>query len=135
MLNSTVCIAAAAVMFLFGIFILFEDSGSKKKKESANDGSQFPEDYATNFHSTYLEIGNIETTIQTLADIYSDNPYMIQLLERSLEYINGEYGDFQTALRILNPNKDDVVEKMHAEIISVEIAKKLGLPVAKTEQL
>lgn len=43
-------------------------------------------------------------------------------------YLDGDYGDYETALDMINVNHDETVDKVHKDIICMAVSKKKGLP-------
>ena len=41
---------------------------------------------------------------------------------------DGDYGDYETALDMINVNHDETVDKVHKDIICMAVSKKKGLP-------
>ena len=61
--------------------------------------------------------GNIERSLEQLAQIYLDNQFMYNLIVSALDYIRDEQGDYETALEKINVDSDVTIMKMHNDAI------------------
>ena len=120
--TSYMFLAAGGIFLVLAIVFLGTSKEGKKKKTGT-----FDPQYVLKFNETYLLTGSIEKTLKQLEEQYEDNPYMQALIGKSLAYLSGDYGDYETALGLLN-NGDENIAKCHAEIIRLEIAKNRGIP-------
>lgn len=119
--TSYIFLAAGGSFLILALVFLGTSKGSKKKEGT------FDPEYVLKFNETYLLTGNIKKTLEQLEDGYEDNPYMKNLIGKALKYLNGDYGDYETALRMLE-NGEENTTKCHSEIIRLEIAKNRGIP-------
>lgn len=107
-----------------GVILLFV----KDKKKV----SKYDHDFAGKLRRTYFEQCSIEKTFECLFyDYENKNPYMCRLLENTIEYLNGDYGDYETALDMVNPELDEDVKKAGEEILKAELSKKWALPMSE----
>ncbi len=120
--TSYMFLAAGGIFLVLAIVFLGTSKEGKKKKIGT-----FDPQYVLKFNEAYLLTGSIEKTLKQLEEQYEDNPYMQALIGKALTYLSGDYGDYETALGLLN-NGDDNIAKCHAEIIRLEIAKSRGIP-------
>lgn len=126
MSTSYIFLAGALVLFVVAIAILFAGKGKKDDKKLDKN---FDENYAVSINEAYLETGDIREALVRLQDSYEDtNQLMYALLGKAVVYLDGDYGDYETALDMVNVNHDETVEKIHKEIICMAISKKMGLP-------
>ena len=116
-------LVVAGVLFVCGIIFLFYSGNTEKKKTGGYD-----EGYGLLYQELYLKEGDIRTVLDDLLDYYQDNKFMERLVEKAIAYADGDYGDYETTLHILNINDDEAIRKIHEESINLEIAKKMGLP-------
>ena len=121
-MNTSYIFLAAGGAFLILSLVFLVSSKVINKKEGT-----FDPEYVLKFNETYLLTGNIKKTLEQLEDGYEDNPYMKNLIGKALKYLNGDYGDYETALRMLE-NGEENTAKCHSEIIRLEIAKNRGIP-------
>lgn len=90
---------------------------------------EFDENYAVNINEVYLRTGDVRETLVQMQDSYEDyNPLMSGLLGKAITYLDGDYGDYETALDMINVNHDETVDKVHKDIICMAVSKKKGLP-------
>lgn len=121
-------LGSAGCLFIIGVVLLCSGSGEKKEKEKTNH--KFDPDYALLFTERYLQKGNIEDALEDMKDIYTKNTFMTARINEAINYLNGDYGDYESALSLINKEGDPAVEKAHSDAITSEIAKKIGLPGA-----
>ena len=121
--TSIILLVVAGVLFVCGIIFLFYSGNTEKKKTGGYD-----EGYGLLYQELYLKEGDIRTVLDDLLDYYQDNKFMERLVEKAIAYADGDYGDYETTLHILNINDDVAIRKIHEESINLEIAKKMGLP-------
>ena len=121
--TSIILLVVAGVLFVCGIIFLFYSGNTEKKKTGGYD-----EGYGLLYQELYLKEGDIRTVLDDLLDYYQDNKFMERLVEKAIAYADGDYGDYETTLHILNINDDEAIRKIHEESINLEIAKKMGLP-------
>lgn len=125
--NITIAFLTAAGVFLVaGVVMIFYKPREKDKT------AKFDMEYIEKLHSIYLEKGSIEETFSALLDLYDDNKYMLSLLENAIAYLNGDYGDYETALKMMNPINDEELEMVSGEIIQMEIIKNRALPMKQS---
>ena len=124
--NITIAFLAASGVFLvLGVFMVFY----KPKEKGIEKSNKFDPDYSKNLRRFDFEKGSIEETFSYLLDEYSDNKFMTSLLEKSVAYLEGEYGDYETALSMMNINEDEELENINNEILRMEIGKHWALPM------
>ena len=121
-------LGSAGCLFIIGVVLLCSGGGEKKEKEKTNH--KFDPDYALLFTERYLQKGNIEDALEDMKDIYTKNTFMTARINEAINYLNGDYGDYESALSLINKEGDPAVEKAHSDAITSEIAKKIGLPGA-----
>lgn len=112
-----------AVFLILAIVLIFSSERTKTVKTYL-----LPDDYAYTLNETYLTTGNILLTIKKLKEIYEEDTVLVERIERAMDYLQGEYGDYETAFSMLNEQEDEKIERLHLEIIRLEIAKTMGLP-------
>lgn len=117
------CIVVGTVLFIKLITV---------KPAAGEEQSLLDEEYAENFQECFKETGNIEDTLDQLADIYMGNQYMHNLIEEAIDFIHEEDGDYETALEKINVDGDVEVMKMHNAAIKKTLEKKSGKTVKKT---
>lgn len=126
MSTSYIFLACALFLFIIAIVILFV---GKEKKDDKKVDKEFDENYAVEINDIYLKTGDIRETLVQMQDSYEDvNTLMYGLLEKAIHYLDGDYGDYETALDIININHDETVDKVHKDIICMAISKEVGLP-------
>lgn len=76
-----------------------------------------PDDYADNFEECFANTGNIEETLDQLLDIYSEDKEMSRLISDAINYIQNGYGEYETALEIINADQDERITEMHNRAI------------------
>ncbi len=123
-------LGSAGCLFVFGVILLCSGGSEKDKKGKDNSKNRFDPDYALLFTESYLQKGSIEETLEDMKDLYANNIFMEKRINEALDYLSGDYGDYESALSLINKESDHAVEKAHSEAISSEIAKKIGLPGA-----
>lgn len=123
--TTIILLSAAGIFFVLGIIIYFRPV-KIKKKETTTD-VEIPEDYAIKFNEFYLREGSIEKCLEQLALCYEENEGFLKLLQKAQDYLSGDYGDYETALSIVNINQDEMMKKSHEDSIRTEIIKKRGL--------
>lgn len=122
--TTVILLVAAALLLVIAVLLLLW-----KKPSKLSDGTeQLDKDYAYHLNDIYLRTGNVLRTFERLGEIYEENRYMSERINKSLDYLKGEYGDFETALSYMNEQDDIQIETLHNEIIRLEIAKTMGLP-------
>lgn len=126
MSTSYIFLAGALFLFVIAIVILFMGKG---KKDDKKVDKEFDENYAVNINEVYLRTGDVRETLVQMQDSYEDyNPLMSGLLGKAITYLDGDYGDYETALDMINVNHDETVDKVHKDIICMAVSKKKGLP-------
>lgn len=126
MSTSYIFLAGALFLFVIAIVILFMGKG---KKDDKKVDKEFDENYAVNIDEVYLRTGDVRETLVQMQDSYEDyNPLMSGLLGKAITYLDGDYGDYETALDMINVNHDETVDKVHKDIICMAVSKKKGLP-------
>ena len=123
--TSVVLLIVAGVLMLAGVFFLFYSNSSSKKKKKEGE---YDDGYGLVFQEAYMREGDIRQALNSLLEYYENNKFMTKLVEKSIAYADGDYGDYETTLAILDVNDDEKVQKIHEEAIRLEIAKKMGLP-------
>lgn len=123
------CIVVGTVLFIKLITV---------KPAAGEEQSLLDEEYTENFQECFKETGNIEDTLDQLADIYMGNQYMHNLIEDAIDFIHEEDGDYETALEKINVDGDVEIMKMHNAAIKKTLEKKSGktvkkMPAAKKE--
>lgn len=124
--TTIILLSAAAILLILAAVLFFGKSNSKQIEKVEHVDSN----YALFLNETYLRTGNLKLTLLKVQETYEEDPHLSQLIEKSLNYLQGEYGDYETALKFLNPSNDPQIEKLHNEIICLETAKTMGLPGA-----
>lgn len=124
--TSYIFLASALLLFIVAIAILFVGKGKKDDKKL---DKSFDENYAVNVNDVYLKTGDIRETLVQMQDSYEDvNPLMYGLLGKAITYLDGDYGDYETALDMININHDETVDKIHKDMICMAVSKSTGLP-------
>ena len=104
-LVAVVCIVVGCILFLK---LMSWGKAAEEKKQSLVD-----EDYIDNFKDCFTNAGSIEGALEQLAEIYTSNKFMYKLITDALDYINNDYGDYETALEMINVEKDERIRKLH----------------------
>ena len=126
MSTSYIFLAGALFLFVIAIVILFMGKG---KKDDKKVDKEFDENYAVNINEVYLRTGDVRETLVQMQDSYEDyNPLMSGLFGKAITYLDGDYGDYETALDMINVNHDETVDKVHKDIICMAVSNKKGLP-------
>lgn len=135
MAYSTILLIFAAFLLIVGVILLCsggeeekEKHQSSPKKNNKTSKAKFDQEYAVNFTNYYLQTGDILTCLKKLAEFYSDNRYMQEKIRLGIDYLEGDYGDYETGLGLICEKEDEAAEKAHNEAILSEIAKRNGLP-------
>ena len=126
MSTSYIFLAGALFLFVIAIVILFMGKGKKDDKKL---DKEFDENYAVNINEVYLRTGDVRETMVQMQDSYRDlNALMCEFLANVITSMDGDYGDYETALDMINVNHDETVDKVHKDIICMAVSKKKGLP-------
>lgn len=126
MSTSYIFLASALFLFIVAIAILFVGKGKKDDKKL---DKSFDENYAVNVNEAYLNTGDIREALIQMQDSYEDvNPLMYGLLGKAINYLDGDYGDYETALDMININHDETVDKIHKDMICMAVSRSKGLP-------
>lgn len=126
-----ILIGAGVCCMVIGFSLFIKLCTSSKKSDDVADKKLLDEEYMENFKECFENTGSIEDTLEELANIYTGNQYMYNLIVNSLEYIRDEQGDYETALEKINVDSDIAVMKLH----NMAIKKSLNLEVNKKESL
>lgn len=102
------CIVIGFALFVKLLTTKNEDSDEPNGKKKLLD-----EDYMENFQECFEDTESIEDTLDQLANIYTNNQYMYNLITNALDFIRDEQGDYETALDGINVDSDQAVTKMH----------------------
>ena len=95
--------------------LLFGEQADKKRASMVFDLAGYQEI----FTECYRNAGkDVESALQLVADEYEGNEYMSGLINKAIDYINDEYGDYYGALKILNPEDDEKIQAMHEAAIN-----------------
>lgn len=122
--TTVVLLIAAAFLLVTAVLLLLW----KKPARIPGETEYLDKDYAYHLNDIYLRTGNVLRTFEKLEEIYEENRYMSERIKKSLDYLTGEYGDFETAFSYMNEHEDIQIETLHKEIIRLENAKTMGLP-------
>lgn len=129
--TSALLLIGAGLFFVVGIVLIFLFLSDKKsEKRKIEQAAMFDEKYAYHFNDAYMKACSISGALERLADYYEDNPVMKARIEKAIAYLGGDYGDYETALALINTEGDKTVTETHEKAISLEISKKYGLPGA-----
>ena len=105
------------VVIGFALFVKLLTTKSNDDDETTGNRKLLDEDYAENFKECFENTGNIEESLEQLAQIYLDNQFMYNLIVSALDYIRDEQGDYETALEKINVDSDVTIMKMHNDAI------------------
>lgn len=76
-MDNTVIILIGAgvscVVIGFALFVKLAKMGSQEESEASGNKKLLADDYAENFQECFENTGNIEDTLEQLADIYTGN--------------------------------------------------------------
>lgn len=120
---SMIFLGVSGVLLIVGVILWFTKDRVKDK------APKLDEHYPEKLRTAYFETGFVEETFVRLADDYADDKYMMSLIEKSMGYLNGDYGDYETALDMMNINDDEEVKKVNDTILSADMAKRMALPL------
>ena len=111
-------IGAGVCCIVIGV-ALFIKLMTSKNTESADISNKklLDSEYKENFKECFENTGSIEETLEQLADIYTGNQYMYNLIINAIEYIREGEGDYETALDSINVDSDMEIMKMHTNAI------------------
>ena len=130
-------IAAGVCCVVIGIALFVKLLTTKPDDEAGDKGKLLDDEYMENFKECFENTGNIEETLEQLADIYTGNEYMYNLIVSALDFINDEQGDYETALENINVDGDVAVMKMHnaaiKKALNLEVKHKKQVPEEKHE--
>ena len=137
--TSILLLAAAGLLMVIAVILLCSGSGSGgeraekaektgKKRRQKKSKASFDPEYAVLFNKTYLNAGSIPDTLHILLDQYTENRFMRGRIQNAIAYLEGDYGDYETAINMITQGVDAAAEKAHEEAIHSEIAKRTGLP-------
>lgn len=120
-MDNTVIILIGAgvscVVIGFALFVKLAKMGSQEESEASGNKKLLADDYAENFQECFENTGNIEDTLEQLADIYTGNQYMYNLIINALNFLKEDQGDYETALEGINVDSDTSIMKMHNNAI------------------
>ena len=120
-MDNTVIILIGAgvscVVIGFALFVKLAKMGSQEESEASGNRKLLADDYAENFQECFENTGNIEDTLEQLADIYTGNQYMYNLIINALNFLKEDQGDYETALEGINVDSDTSIMKMHNNAI------------------
>lgn len=120
-MDNTVIILIGAgvscVVIGFALFVKLAKMGSQEESETSGNRKLLADDYAENFQECFENTGNIEDTLEQLADIYTGNQYMYNLIINALNFLKEDQGDYETALEGINVDSDTSIMKMHNNAI------------------
>lgn len=109
-MDNTVIILIGAgvscVVIGFALFVKLAKMGSQEESEASGNKKLLADDYAENFQECFENTGNIEDTLEQLADIYTGNQYMYNLIINALNFLKEDQGDYETALEGINVDSD-----------------------------
>ena len=115
-MDNTVIILIGAgvscVVIGFALFVKLAKMGSQEESEASGNKKLLADDYAENFQECFENTGNIEDTLEQLADIYTGNQYMYNLIINALNFLKEDQGDYETALEGINVDSDTSIMKM-----------------------
>lgn len=130
-------IAAGVCCVVIGIALFAKLLTTKPDDEAGDKGKLLDNEYMENFKECFENTGSIEETLEQLADIYTGNEYMYNLIISALDFINDEQGDYETALENINVDGDVAVMKMHntaiKKALNLEVKHKKQVPEEKHE--
>lgn len=97
----------------FALFVKLLTTKNEDSDEPTGKKKLLDEDYMENFQECFEDTESIEDTLDQLANIYTNNQYMYNLITNALDFIRDEQGDYETALDGINVDSDQAVAKMH----------------------
>lgn len=109
LIGAGVCCAVIGLALFIKLLTIkpdYDEEGVGKKK-------LLDEEYADNFEECFENTGNIEGTLDQLANIYTGNQFMYNLIVSAIDYLNDDEGDYETALEKINVDSDINIMKMH----------------------
>lgn len=125
LISAGVCCIVVGIT-LFVKLLSVKPAGTERKHLLA-------EDYEENFNECFENTGNIEDTLDQLADIYMGNQYMHNLIAEAIDYIHDEEGDYETALEKINVDENIEIMKMHNAAIKKAMEKEENVQREKTQ--
>ena len=129
-MDNTVIILIGAgvscVVIGFALFVKLAKMGSQEESEASGNKKLLADDYAENFQECFENTGNIEDTLEQLADIYTGNQYMYNLIINALNFLKEDQGDYETALEGINVDSDTSIMKMHNNAIKKALNINIG---------
>lgn len=127
-----ILIGAGVCCVVIGIALFVKLASQKSSDDDDSESGRrlLDDEYMENFQECFDNTGNIEDTLDQLANIYMGNQYMYNLIISAIEYIRDEQGDYETALDKINVDSDMAVMRMH----NAAIKKALNLEHSEPEK-
>lgn len=110
-----ILIGAGVCCAVIGLALFIKLLTVKPDYDEANVGKKklLDEEYTDNFEECFDNTGNIEETLDQLANVYTGNQFMYNLIVDAIDYLNDGEGDYETALEKINVDSDINIMKMH----------------------
>lgn len=96
-------------------FIMFGKLNSSNKKTEKK--SLLDENYFENFKVSFESTKSIEGALEQLAEIYAGKNIMQDRIQKALKFIQEDYGDYETALEMINVEGNEGVHNLHRKAI------------------
>lgn len=110
--------ASLSIVIGFSLFLSLLSSNKKHKKKTILD-----DDYIENIREAFNNTGTIEGSLEQMQEIYAGNAVIQERLKKSLNFIQNQYGDYETALLMINLENNGAINHVH-EIILREVINK-----------
>ena len=121
-----VLIGVGSISIVMG-FILFGKLNSSSKNTEKK--SLLDEDYFENFKTSFESTKSIEGTLEQLEEIYAGENVMQARIQKALTFIQEDYGDYESALEMINIEGNEGVRNLHKKAISAVLNKNEALHV------
>ena len=125
LISAGVCCIVVGIT-LFVKLLSVKPAGTERKHLLAAD-------YEENFNECFENTGNIEDTLDQLADVYMGKQYMHNLIAEAIDYIHDEEGDYETALEKINVDENIEIMKMHNAAIKKAMEKEENVQRENTQ--
>lgn len=116
------------VVIGLALFVKLLTTNQNESEDTNESKKLLDNEYAENFKECFEDTEDIEDTLDQLANIYTGNQYMYNLIVNALDFIRDEQGDYETALDEINVDNDSNIANMH----NAAIKKALNLESRST---
>lgn len=101
------------VVIGLALFVKLLTTNQNESEDTNESKKLLDNEYAENFKECFEDTEDIEDTLDQLANIYTGNQYMYNLIVNALDFIRDEQGDYETALDEINVDNDPEIANMH----------------------